>query len=131
MGEFILIASAVLGVAAQQQQAGAQEVEIELAKRKESSDARDREVQRKRRIAAILGAQAADAAAKGLQLSGSVANISIVDAKRASEESLIDDVDTRLRIDVLSRRSRSIRRIANLRSGATILNTAGNVSQRG
>ena len=115
------VATATTTVAVTRKAAGAQQVELDIAKREEASGARDREVQRKRRIVAILGAQAAAAAAKGVALSGSVANISIQDAKLASEDSLIDDVNTRARISALSRRSRSVGRLANLRTATTIL----------
>ncbi len=131
MGLFVTAATTALTVAAQRQAAGAQQVELDIAKREESAGARDREVQRKRRITAILGAQSADAAAKGIALSGSVANISLVDAKRASEESLIDDVNTRARISALSRRSRSIRRLSNIKTGVTILGGIERAISRG
>lgn len=120
-----------LEIAAQRQAAGAQQAELAVAKREEAAAARDREVKRKRRISAILGAQAAQAAAGGTQLSGSVANISIVDAKRASEESLIDDVNTRARINALSRKSRSIGRLAKLQHGITIFKAAERAMARG
>lgn len=125
------MALTLLKIAAQRQAAGAQQVELEIAKREESAGARDREVQRKRRITAILGAQSADAAAKGIALSGSVANISLVDAKRASEESLIDDVNTRSRIAALSRRIRSIRRLSTVKTGITILQDVERAAARG
>ena len=137
MGQFILLAGAALQASAQIQESGAKEVELELAKRDESSSARDREVQRKRRIAAIIGSQAAGAAAKGLQLSGSVANISIVDAKRAGEERFIDEVNTRSRINALSRHQRSIRRVSTVRGAGSILSgfdrfsSIGKVPKRG
>ena len=118
-------------IAGQRQAAAAQEVELEIAKRDEASAARDREVQRKQRINAILGAQAASAAAKGIELSGSVANISLEDAKRASRESLIDDVNTRARIDALSRRKRSVRRLANVRTATTIFKAVEGSARRG
>ena len=120
-----------LEIAAQRTAANAQQVELEIAKREESAAGRDREVQRKRRIAAILGAQSADAAAKGIALSGSVANISLVDAERASEESLIDDVNVRSRMAALSRRSRSIRRLSNIKTGITILKAGEDAAKRG
>lgn len=131
MGQFLLIAATALQASAQVQEAGAKEVELELAKREETSSARDREVQRKRRIAAIIGEQAAQAAAKGLQLTGSVANITIVDAKRASEESLIDRSNLRARINALSRRQTSIGRIATTRAAGTILGSAQRIEARG
>ena len=134
MGVFALplaIGATVFSVAATRQAAGAQQAELEIAKREEASGARDREVQRKRRLVTILGAQSADAAARGVALSGSVGNISIQDAKRASEDSLIDDVNTRGRISALSRRSRSVGRLANLRSATTILGAGERIAARG
>ena len=121
----------IFQIAAQRQEARVQTIELEIAKREEASASRDREVQRKQRITAILGAQAADAAAKGVALSGSVANISLEDAKRASRESLIDDVNTSARISALSRRSRSIRRLQKLRTAVTIFKTAEEAIARG
>ena len=123
--------SLIFQIAAQRQEAGAKQVELEIAKRQEASASRDREVQRKQRITAILGAQAANAAAKGIALSGSVANISLEDAKRASRESLIDDVNTTARISALSRRSRSIRRLTNIRTAVTIFKAVERVAARG
>ena len=120
-----------LKVTAQRQAAAAQRTELQVAKREEAAASRDREVQRKRRIVAILGSQAADAAAKGVALSGSVGNISLVDAKRSAEESLIDDVNTKSRIAALSRRSRSIRRLTNLKTGITIIGDAERIAGRG
>ncbi len=118
-------------IAAQRKEAGAKQVELETAKRGEASAARDREVQRKQRIAAILGAQSADAAARGVQLSGSVANISLEDAKRASRESLIDDVNTAGRVAALSRQIRSVGRLQKFRTAITIFNEAERVISRG
>ena len=123
--------SLIFQIAAQRQEAGAKQVELEIAKRQEASASRDRQVQRKQRITAILGAQAANAAAKGIALSGSVANISLEDAKRASRESLIDDVNTTARISALSRRSRSIGRLQKLRTAVTIFKAAERFVARG
>lgn len=118
-------------VYAQRQASGAQEVQLELQKRGEAQAAQDREVQRKRRLNAILGSQAAEAAASGLSMSGSVANISLVDAQRASEDSMIDSVSTRARIDALSSQQRTIRRISTVRQASTILGAAGQAGRIG
>lgn len=126
-----IVASTAVGVRAQRQAAGAQQVELDIASRQEAAGARDREVKRRRRLVAILGAQAADAAARGLSMEGSVANISIEDAKRASEDSLIDDVNTRARINSLVRRRNTVGRLANLRSATTILGAAERVAGTG
>ena len=120
-----------LKVAAIRQEAGAKRVELNIAKRQERSSALDREVLRKRRSAAILGAQTAEAAAKGVQLSGSVANISLVDAKRAAEESQIDRINTAGRISALSRRSKSIRRAARIKIATSIIGDFERAATRG
>ena len=123
--------SMIFQIAADRQVAGAKQVELEITKRQEASASRDREIQRKQRLAAILGAQSADAAAKGIALSGSVANISLEDARRASRESLIDDVNTAGRISALSRRSRSIGRLQKVRTALTIFKAAERLVVRG
>ena len=123
--------SMIFQIAADRQVAGAKQVELEITKRQEASASRDREIQRKQRLAAILGAQSADAAAKGIALSGSVANISLEDARRASRESLIDDVNTAGRISALSRRSRSISRLKKVRTVITIFKAAESLAARG
>lgn len=116
-------AGAIYGVRAQRKAAGAQQVEMELAQRQEETAARDREIQRRRRFNAILGAQSAAAGAGGIAMSGSVANISITDASRAAEESAIDRNTTGMRIDALGRRSRSIGAMSRARTATTILGT--------
>jgi hypothetical protein len=118
-------------VYANRQATGAQEVELEMQKRGEATAAQDREVQRKRRLNAILGSQAAEAAASGLSMSGSVANISLTDARRASEESMIDSVASRQRIDALNRQQRTVRRLGNVRTASTILNAVGGAGRIG
>jgi hypothetical protein len=139
MGVFALPAVqwAIVGLTAagavysQRQAAGAQEVELQMQKRGEATAAQDREIQRKRRLNAILGTQAAEAAAGGLSMSGSVANISLTDARRASEESMIDSVASRQRIDALSRQQRTVRRLSNVRTASTLLNAASSAGRIG
>lgn len=134
MGQFavpLLVLSTAGAIQQTRVAAGAQEVELENQKRKEAAGARDREIQRKRRTAAIIGAQAANAAAKGVQLAGSVANISIEDAKRASEESLVDEVNTRTKINALSRRQRTVGRLANINTATSIFKTGARIAERG
>lgn len=123
----LLIAAAGAQIYTERQASGAQQVELEMQKRGEDSAARDREVQRKRRLNAILGAQSAVAAASGLQSQGSVANISLVDATRAGQESFIDQGNTRARIASLSRQQASIRRVSAGRTATTILQTGASI----
>lgn len=131
MGQFVIpimmIASAGAQIASNRQATGAQQVELEMEKRGEAAMAQDREVQRKRRLSAILGAQSAEAAAAGLSMTGSVANITLADAKEASRESTVDRANTRGRIDTMSRQSRSLGRLSNVRTATTILSTAASL----
>lgn len=135
MGQVALLALVAAGTAVavheQRQSAGAQQVELDLAKRQEEQAARDREVQRKRRLVAILGSQQAEAAAGGTALSGSIANISITDAKRAAEDSLIDQQNTSTRIAALGRERRTIGRLQRAESLGTILSAGEKIAARG
>lgn len=118
-------------VYANRQATGAQEVELEMQKRGERQAATDREIQRKQRLNAILGAQSAEAAAAGLSMEGSVANISIADARQAGRDSFVDEVNTRGRIDALTRQRKTITRLGNIRTATTILNAAGDLGSIG
>lgn len=122
-------ASGVLGASAQVKAAGAQQVELDLAARQEKLAATDREVQRKRRLNAVLGTQAAQAAASGVAFSGSVANVSVSDAEQASVDRLVDRSNTRIVIDSINRRRKSIGRAGALSAATSILSTAGTIAQ--
>lgn len=127
----LTVATTAAAVHSQRQAAGAQQVEIDLAKRQESQAAQDREVQRKRRVVALLGSQSSAAAAAGLAQSGSVGNISLVDARRASEDSMVADLNTRQRIDALSRRRNTIDRQSRNRTATTILGSGERLATMG
>jgi len=127
----LAVGGTALSVGAQRQAAGAREVELELAQRRETTASRDREIQRRRRLVAILGSQSANAAASGLAMSGSVANISMTDAQRAAEDSFVDDFNTRTRIDALKRNRASVSRLSTVRSATTILNAGERILARG
>lgn len=88
-------------------------------------------MQRRERFVALLGSQSAEAAARGLQMSGSVANISLTDAQRAGNESQIDQVNTRNRIDALSRNRATIISLSTFRTATTILGGAERIAARG
>ena len=122
--EWLLVGSTALTAGSQIKAAKEQKVEYELARRKEESASLDREVQRRRRVKALIGAQAAEAAAKGLEMSGSVSNISITDAKRAGEDTLIDSVNTRATIASLNRASNTATRVGYTRAATTIMSGA-------
>lgn len=113
------------------QAAKAQRQQLLVEQKQEAMAATDREVQRQRRLNAILGSQAASAAAAGVANSGSVGNISLVDARRAAEDSLVDQVGTGQRIRALRSQSRSIGRAALISAGGTILSAGQKIASRG
>lgn len=125
------IVGAVLSAAAQKSSANAQQVQLDLQKRQENAAATDREVQRQRRLNAILGAQNAAIAASGVVNQGSIANVSLLDARRAAEDSQVDRINTSTRITALRTESSAIRRTSNIQAAATIFNAAGRAYQRG
>ncbi len=131
MGDFFTAAAAVTTIAADRKATGAKQVELDIQARQEKSAARDREIQRRRRLATVLGSQAALAAAKGIQLSGSVANISLTDAKRAAEDSRTDDLNTQARLASLKRQRKSLSRVSTLRTATTILKAGERIADRG
>lgn len=128
---WVAAVGAVLQVAAQRSAANAQQVQLTLQQRQEKAAATDRDVQRQRRLNAILGAQNAAIAASGIVNSGSVANVSLIDAKRAAEDSQVDQINTSGRITALRTESKAIRRVSNIQSAATIFQAAGRAYNRG
>lgn len=127
---WVALAGAVLSAAAQKSSANAQVVQMNLEKRQEAAAATDREVQRARRLNAILGAQNAEIAASGVVNQGSIANVSLTDARRAAEDSQVDRINTSTRITAINTNSRAIRRTSNVQAAATIFSAAGRSYER-
>lgn len=125
------LAGAVISAAAQTSASNAQQGQLNLEKRQEAAAAQDREVQRSRRLQAILGAQNAAIAASGVVNSGSVANVSLVDAKRAAEDSQVDRINTSTRITALDTNRRAIRRVGQIKAAGTIFDAADRYRLRG
>jgi hypothetical protein len=128
---WVALVGAVVQAAAQKSSSNAQQTQLLLEKRQEQAAAQDREVQRMRRLNAILGSQNAAIAASGVVNSGSIANVSITDAKRASEDSQVDRVNTSARIIAIDTNRRAIRKAGDLQAAGTILSAAGRYYQRG
>jgi len=128
---WVAVVGAVLSAAAQKSSSNAQQTQLNLEKRQEIAAAQDREVQRQRRLNAILGSQNAAIAASGVVNQGSIANVSLVDARRASEDSQVDRINTSSRIIALDTNRRAIRRVGNIQAAATIFSAAGRAYQRG
>lgn len=127
---WVALVGTVLSAAAQKSAANAQQVQLNLQQRQEKAAATDREVQRQRRLNAILGSQNAAIAASGVVNQGSIANVSLVDAKRAAEDSQVDRINTSTRITALRTESRAIRRTSNIQIASTIFNGASRYYQR-
>jgi hypothetical protein len=128
---WVALVGAVVQAGAQISASNAQQTQLKLEKRQEESAARDREVQRMRRLNAILGAQNAAIAASGVANSGSVANVSLVDAKRAAEDSQVDRINTSSRIIALDTNRRAIRKAGQIQAAGTILSAVGRYGERG
>jgi hypothetical protein len=128
---WVALAGAVVQAAGQISSSNAQQVQLNLEKRQEQSAARDREVQRQRRLNAILGAQSAAIAASGVANSGSVANVSLIDAKRAAEDSQVDRINTSSRVIALDTNRRAIRKVGQIQAAGTLLSAAGRYAERG
>lgn len=125
MGQFVfLAAAAAVSSFGTIRAAQAENAQLKLQQRQEEQAATDREVQRQRRLNAILGYQSASAAAAGVSMSGSIANLSIVDARRAAEDSLVDRISTGQRISALQMARRSNSQAAAFKVGGTILSAA-------
>ncbi len=122
---FLASTAAVGAASAQVKGAGAKQVELDLAARTEKLAAQDREVARQRRLNAVLGAQAAEAAAMGVGFSGSVANVSISDAEQAGIERLVDRTNTRVTLDRIRRSRKSVGKVGTLRAATTLLSAGG------
>lgn len=128
---WVALVGAVVQAGAQISASNAQQGQLLLEKRQEQAAAQDRELQRQRRLNAILGAQNAAIAASGVANSGSVANVSLVDAKRAAEDSQVDRVNTSSRIIALDTNRRAIRKAGQIQAAGTLLSAAGRYYQRG
>jgi hypothetical protein len=122
--------AAVLGAGAlqagQQRRAGAlMEIEHKEQAQQETDAARDREIERRRRLVSALAAQNAEAGALGAAPGvGSRAAVAIADAKRASYENLADRASTNRRAITLRTGGREARKQGNLQAGATLLSSA-------
>lgn len=125
---FLASTAAVAGASASVKLAGAQQVELDLAARQEKLAFKDREVARKRRLVAVLGAQRAAFAAAGVS-GGSLANVSLSDAEQASIDRLVDRSNTRITLDRINRQRKSIGQAGVLSAGATIFSTGATLAQ--
>jgi hypothetical protein len=130
---FIYLGATVLAGGASvvsQRRAGAlQQIAYKEQAKQEEFSARDREIERRRRLVQAIASQNAEAGALGLDPTmGSRRAIMLEDVKRARFDDLTDRAMTTRRATSLKSAGRESRRQANFQSDVTLLDTAGSVA---
>lgn len=123
-----LLAAGAAGAVAQKREGQYQDIQYREQAQAETDAARDREIDRRRRLVAALSSQSAEAGAVGAAPGvGSRAAIALSDARRAGYESLADRSSTNRRALLLRSAGKHARRQGNLQAGATLLGTTADV----
>lgn len=130
---YIYLAATVAGTAvsvkASQDAGKATQIAHKEQAKQEEMAARDREIERRRRLVQALASQNAEAGAAGLDPTvGSRRAITLEDQRRAGLDTLTDRAMTSRRALNLRAAGKNARRQANLESAATILNTASTLT---
>lgn len=125
-----LIAGAGVAAASSQVAAGKmRNIEYKEQAQQEQDAARDREIDRRRRLVSALASQNAEAGALGATTGvGSGAAIALTDARRANYESLADRATTNRRSLMLRTAGKFARRQGNAAAVATLLDTGTDVA---
>jgi hypothetical protein len=109
-----------------------QQIEYKRQAQEEETSARDREIERRRRLVQALASQNAEAGALGLDATtGSRRAITLEDVRRARMDDLTDRAMTSRRAVSLASAGRAARRQGNLQAGATLLDTASTIAGGG
>lgn len=105
-----------------QQNAGkAIQIERKQQVQQETDAARDRDIERRRRLMTALASQNAEAGALGVANSGSRAALAMTDAGNAFRDSLTDRAMTGRRALMLTAQGKEARNQANIQSAATLM----------
>ena len=130
----LLIGTAVVGglQARQQYVAGKQaQIEYKEAAQRELDSARDREIERRRRLVSALASQAAEGGAIGAVPGiGSRAAITLRQAKEASYDTLADRATSGRRALMLRQAGNQAKKQGLLGAGATLLQTGVSVADQ-
>lgn len=109
-----------------------QQIEYQRQAKEEEVSARDREIERRRRLVQALASQNAEAGALGIDpTTGSRRAITLEDVRLARMDDLTDRAMTSRRSVSLRSAGRSARRQGNLQAGATLLDTVGTIAGAG
>lgn len=95
----------------------------------ETDAARDREIDRRRRLVTALASQNAEAGALGIAPVGSTSAIALSDVRRARYETLADKAGTGRRSLMLRSSAKHARSQGALTAGATLLGGAGDIME--
>jgi hypothetical protein len=126
------LVSGALAVSQQRKSAGMQEIAFKEQAKQEETAARDREIERRRRLVSALASQNAEAGAFGLDpATGSRRAIQLEDARRANLDSLTDRAMTSRQAVTLRSQGRAARRQGNVAAGQTLLSTYQSTVQAG
>jgi hypothetical protein len=133
---FIYLAATVgataVSVKASQNAGKAAQIQHNEQAKQEEMAARDREIERRRRLVQSLASQNAEAGAMGIDpTTGSRRAITLEDQRRSQMDSLTDRAMTGRRALMLRSAGRNARSQANLESAATILNTTSTIAGAG
>lgn len=106
-----------------------QDIQYKRQAEDEETAARDREIERRRRLVQALASQNAEAGALGLDpTTGSRRAITLEDVRRARMDDLTDRAMTSRRGVSLRLAGSEARKQGNIQAGATLLDTVGNVA---
>jgi len=124
--QYVLLAAGTYLTARSQVNASkAQEIQYKEQAKDEQSNARDREIERKRRLVSALSSQAAAAGQMGVdQTVGSRKAISMEDVRQGGYDSQTDSARTNRRALLLRKAGRDARTAGNLQAAGTIINAA-------
>lgn len=114
------------GVQIRGQQIAGKAIQIERKQQiqQETDAARDRDIERRRRLVTALASQNAEAGALGVANSGSRSALAITDASNAARDSLTDRAMTGRRALLLKAQGKEARNQANIQSAATLMDAA-------
>lgn len=105
-----------------QEAAKQQEYDLEREAEKEKLSAQTEELKRRERLNKILSANVESVASAGLA-EGSQQSIALDSAKKASQSEAAESVSDRIRQDLLKRKAKQAKSMANIQSASTALST--------
>lgn len=123
--------STVLNIGSQVYQGTVQSRMLKDQARQEEMAAKDREIQRRRRLVAALASQNARAGASNIRNTGSVANIGLEDVRQADLDTTTDRAMTSARVGALTQEASAARRYGLMSGTSSLLDYGYSKARRG